>query len=411
MAFFKKRARAEPEQDNKEKNENACDDLLISTYLGRKNITREMAEEIPAIQGNLDLIVKTAANVPIRLYKRNGKRVEEIENDHRVSLLNEDTGDTLDAKEMKQALFRDYFLGKGGYCYVNREGLKIRSLHYVDQRNVGTAKDPDVIFKRYVILVQGKSYFPEDFITLLRNTTDGVKGHSIIETNKTLISIMYNNMKYEETLVKTGGNKKGFIKSPRSLTQKALDSIKAAFKKLYQNNTENVVVLNNGLEFQESSNTSVEMQLNENKQTNSNECCKMLGIPSTMLSGGGNEEDDKKFIKYCVTNLLDEFMTAINKVLLLESEKGQYFFAPDMYELTKGDIDKRYNAYKTATDSGWLQVDEVRERENMEPLGMNMIKLGLQDVLYDPKTQMLYVPNTNQMHKLGEGGNEEGELK
>ena len=24
---------------------------------------------------------------------------------------------------------------------------------------------------------------------------------------------------------------------------------------------------------------------------------KMLGIPSTMLSGGGNEEDDKKFIK------------------------------------------------------------------------------------------------------------------
>ena len=285
MAFFKKRERAEPEQDNKEKNENDCDDLLISTYLGRKNITREMAEEIPAIQGNLDLIVKTAANVPIRLYKRNGKRVEEIENDHRVSLLNEDTGDTLDAKEMKQALFRDYFLGKGGYCYVNREGLKIRSLHYVDQRNVGTAKDPDVIFKRYVILVQGKSYFPEDFITLLRNTTDGVKGHSIIETNKTLISIMYNNMKYEETLVKTGGNKKGFIKSPRSLTQKALDSIKAAFKKLYQNNTENVVVLNNGLEFQESSNTSVEMQLNENKQTNSNECCKMLGIPSTMLSG------------------------------------------------------------------------------------------------------------------------------
>ena len=30
-------------------------------------------------------------------------------------------------------------------------------------------------------------------------------------------------------------------------------------------------VLNNGLEFQEASNTSVEMQLNENKQTNSNE--------------------------------------------------------------------------------------------------------------------------------------------
>lgn len=133
---------------------------------------------------------------------------------------------------------------------------------------------------------------------------------------------------------------KGFIKSPRTLTQAALDSIKAAFRRLYQNNTENVVVLNNGLEFQESSNTSVEMQMNENKQTNSNECCKMLGIPASMLNGGGNEEDDKKFIKYCVTNLLDEFTTAINKVLLLESEKDQYYFAADLYELTKGDIEK-----------------------------------------------------------------------
>ena len=84
----------------------------------------------------------------------------------------------------------------------------------------------------------------------------------------------------------------------------------------------------------------------------SNECCKMLGIPSTMLSGGGNEEDDKKFIKYCVTNLLDEFMTAINKVLLLESRKrAVIFFAPDMYEHGQREIlNKRYNAYKTATE-------------------------------------------------------------
>ena len=38
MAFFKKRERAEPEQIPKE---NDCEDLLISTYLGRNNITRE----------------------------------------------------------------------------------------------------------------------------------------------------------------------------------------------------------------------------------------------------------------------------------------------------------------------------------------------------------------------------------
>ena len=38
--------------------------------------------------------------------------------------------------------------------------------------------------------------------------------------------------------------------------------LRAAFRDLYSNDVENVVVLNEGLEFQESSNTAVEMQLN-----------------------------------------------------------------------------------------------------------------------------------------------------
>ena len=384
---------------------------LLRSLLGEDGVDRDTVMNIPAIAACINMIADTVSALKIKLYKRNGDRIEEVTDDPRTFLLNDDTGDALDAVQFKKAMVVDMFLSRGGYTFVNWIGGQVRSIHYVEAERIGFRKNTDPIFKDYQLEVGGYTYEPWQFIKLLRNTRNGCYGKPITEESPELMDIIYSSQKYEKNLVKTGGNKKGFIKSPRSLTQKALDSIKAAFKKLYQNNTENVVVLNNGLEFQESSNTSVEMQLNENKQTNSNECCKMLGIPSTMLSGGGNEEDDKKFIKYCVTNLLDEFMTAINKVLLLESEKGQYFFAPDMYELTKGDIDKRYNAYKTATDSGWLQVDEVRERENMEPLGMNMIKLGLQDVLYDPKTQMLYVPNTNQMHKLGEGGNEEGELK
>ena len=42
------------------------------------------------------------------------------------------------------------------------------------------------------------------------------------------------------------------------------------------------------------------------------------------------------------------------------------------------------------------------EKENMEPLGLEFIKLGLQDVLYDPKTKVVYTPNTNQSNKLEE---------
>ena len=230
-------------------------------------------------------------------------------------------------------------------------------------------------------------------------------GKSIVEENSKALSVAYNSLLYEESLVKTGGNKKGFVKATKKLTQQAIDTLKNAWKKLYQNNTESIVVLNDGLEFQEASNTSVENQMNENKKTNGEDFRRLLGIPNNL----GTEQGDKTFIKYCINSFMGEFMTALNKALLLESEKGTYYFAPDMYELTKGDEDKRYNAYKTAAETGWLQIDEIREKENMEPLGIDMVKLGLQDVLYDPKNKQVYIPNTNKIIDLGKGGVEEGQ--
>ena len=71
-------------------------------------------------------------------------------------------------------------------------------------------------------------------------------------------------------------------------------------------------------------------------------------------------------------------------------------FAYNLSALLKGDIEKRFNAYSLAIKSGFMQIDEVRYREDLEPLELDFIKLGLQDVLYNPKTKEIYTPNTNK---------------
>src|SRR5690606_29833955 len=120
-------------------------------------------------------------------------------------------------------------------------------------------------FKSYDILVSGKTFRDFEFIKLTRKSKDGVTGKGIIAENNKMLSVAYNSLIFEEILVKTGGNKKGFLKSQGRLSPDAIDQLKTAWNNLYKNNSENVVVLNNGLEFQEASNSSVEMQLNENK--------------------------------------------------------------------------------------------------------------------------------------------------
>lgn len=394
---FKMRADPKPAKTQTESSEEA----LLRASLSDETMTRDQAMNIPAFAACVNKIAETISTIPIRLYKQNGDKLEEIKDDERVKLLNDDTGDALDGVQFKRAMTKDYLIGKGGYAFINREGNRVKSIHYVKENEVSFKYTPDPIFKDYDILIQGTEYKPFNFLKVLRNTEDGRSGKSIIDENREVLSVAYHSLRYEKNLVKTGGNKKGFIKSQHKVTQTVMDALKDAWDRLYQNNTENVVILNDGLEFQEASNTSVEMQLNENKRTNSDEICKIINMPPAMISGGATEQDKTNFVQYCLNPILKEIECALNRDLLLESEKGSFYFAADTSELTKGDIEKRFNAYETASKNGFMQIDEIRLKENLPPLGLDFVRLGLQDVLYDPDTKQFYMPNMNQTGGLG----------
>ena len=397
MWSFRLRADPEPEKKETESNE----DALLRASLSDDYMTRDQAMNVPAFAACVNKIAETVSTIPVRLYRLVDGKLEAVEDDVRIRLLNDDTGDTLDGVQFKRALVRDYLTGKGGYAFINRTGNRIRSLHYVKESEVSFLFTSDPIFKDYDIMIQGTKYKPFEFLKVLRNTEDGRSGRSVVDENSEVLSVAYHSLEYEKNLVKTGGNKKGFVKSAKKLAEPAIKALKAAWRRLYQNNTENVVILNEGLEFQEASNTSVEMQLNENKKTNSDEICKLFNMPPAMINGGATEQDKTNFVQYCLNPILKEFECALNRDLLLESEKGSYYFAADTSELTKGDIEKRFKAYETASKNGFMQIDEIRMRENLPPLGLDFVRLGLQDVLYDPETKQFYMPNMNKTGGLG----------
>jgi len=389
-----------------------ADDVLLKALLGNTTITKEQALNIPSVQSCINFVANTVSMIPIKLYKDNNGKAEEVKDDVRVDLLNDDTKDTLDAVQFWRAIITDYFLGKGGYAYINRNLNNVISLHYVDESYISIVKNADPIFKDYKILVNGKGYWPFEFIKILRNTKDGAQGTSLIEENNLILSVAYNSLIFEETLVKKGGNKKGFIKSPRKLTQEVIDKLKEAWRMLYSNNSDNVVILNDGLDFQEASNTSVEMQLNENKETNSAEICKLFNVPVNIIKGTATRQEYTNGFKMGVMPVLRTIECALNRELLLEDEKSSFYWAFDTKEMLKGELLERYQAYKTAIEANFMQPDEVRYMEDMEPLGLDYIKLGLDTVLYNPKTGEIYTPNTNKVQNMtklkGGDGDESG---
>lgn len=393
MKIFKRSLSAE--DDNFE--------AIMNNAAGGVIISEDMALNIPTVAACVYPICSIIGSTPIRLYEKKDGKVSEIKQDRRLSLLNYDTGDLVTPAQMKSRMAYDYLMNGNGYTYINRNIYgEIISLHYVPEQYVSVNYNADPIFKQAKIMCGGKDYLPFDFLKIARNTKRGLTGSGIIDENQRILSVAYHSLKYEDGLVRTGGNKRGFLKMTRTLSKEALERLKQALSNLYSNNEKNIVVLNDGAEFKEASNTVVEMQLNQNKITNANEICKIFNVPSSFLTGKANNDDLERFMLCAVNPILRAIETTLNIDLLSEEEKKCRYFEADTKELLKGDIVKLFTAYGIALDKNIMNYDEVRERLNLKPLGFTYMKLGLQDVIFDPQTKVFYSPNTKESYKMGE---------
>lgn len=366
-----------------------------------EQITRSQALEIPTVSACIGKIAETVSRLPVKLYRRDNGRITEITDDSRLMLLNGETGDTLNTVDMWRAVTEDYFLGNGAWIFLNSDGIRVKSIHYVDSRNISIMANTDPIFKTFDIMVNGTKYYDFQFLRLFRKTRTGYSNIPVQSDNQRIFSVAYNAIMLEEKMNKTGGNKGGFLKSKVRLSKESIEEIRNGWNTLYANtDSRGIPLLNDGLDFQPVSSTAVELQINENKKVNSCEICKIFGFPHTVIDGGATDDDNRKFVS-AVTAILNQIETALDCSMLLEKEKQQgYYFAFDTKELTRGSIKERWEAYEIAVRNRILQVDEVRREEDFEPLGFNFVTLGLGDVLLNPQTLEVFTPNTGQTANL-----------
>lgn len=397
MGWFNKQKR-ETNLDEKQ-----TDDVLLRGILNGFEIDRESTLAIPSVAGWVDFICNTFAQIPFKLYKesvKDGKKVTEEVNDDRVAIINDDTRDKLDGFQFKKAMCEDYLLGKGGYAFIGKVGNKFNALYYVECDRVTINKNTNAIYKDYTLMVDANTYKDYQFIKLLRNTKDGASGKGLTEEISKALQTAFKRLCYDYDLTITGGSRKGFIKSQKHLDAKSIQALREAWEKYYSGNA-NTVILNDGMEFQEASNTSKENEINAKDIT-------FNDIVKNIFHIGNTYEET---IKNAIMPIATAFATALNRDFLLEKEKKSFYFAPDTKELYRGSLKERYDAYKIAIESGFKTRNEIRYMEDDDALeGLDVINLGLGDVLLNTKDGTIYTPNTNAFVNLGGNPSTDAEI-
>lgn len=370
--------------------------------------TRQDALSIPAVATSIDWISGTIASLPIRMYKATKSGYQEVYDDYRLNLVNQYSGNCMTASDLFRNIVTDYLLDGNGFVYVVKRGNKIEKLSYIPPFKLTYTESVDVIDKVLKIWIDSREIRDYDLFRIARHSKNGLTGIGFVSDNQLLLSTILNSLDYENKTT-SSGVRRGFLKSKYKLDKEKLKSLKTAWRKL-RNRDSDVLVLNDGIEFESATSTATESQLSQNKEINTRAILTYFGLPSNFLNNA-NSDSYKTAVQIAILPLVSILENALNEYLLLESEKDSLKFIIDTSQILRTNILERFNAYKTGIDSGVLTVDEVRRFENLQVLNLPYIKMSLADVLYNTNTGEIFVPNTGATVKSDEVENKSEEIE
>lgn len=396
----------------------------IESFFGNSTlITEEEAMKIPAFAAAVDLITSAVGQLQFMLVKKDDKTGEVTRNssDERLYLLNKQPNDQMDAYTFKRALTKDYLLYGASNSVIERNLNKVIGLYLLPTEQVSVQVYINNGYKKYsktfLNNAAGKTSFDNfQLLTVLKDSKDGLTGKGILKQNPEILSLALAETKYSENVLKNGALPIGVLKSKDKLSTKAFMNLKKSWASLYQGTDKagKTVILEEGLEYSPISMNPNELQLTDVKKSSISDIARLFNIPESMINSNANkygsgEQQSLAFLQNCIGSIVSAFENAVNKELLLESEKEEgYSFRLDSSKLIQVTRKEKAEAIAQEYDGGLISFWEARnELDRAKTTDEDYFKMSLGSVLHKYKSDEMVIPNTMQSKATLE--NEENE--
>src|SRR5690625_2765157 len=203
-------------------------------------------------------------------------------------------------------------------------------------------------------------------------SSDGLNGRSPIHLSRESIGAALAAEEFAADHFANNAQPSGVLEHPGRLTPEAAERLKRSWQASYGGRgRQGTAVLEEGAKFNPISATASEAQLIEARQHAMRAIAAALRIPPHLLDPttrgtyANVETQSLEFLTFSLQPLLTRIEEALQRRLFAEGEPFYCEFLVD--GLLRSDTLNRYTAYQTAIFSGWMDPDEVRQRENLPP--------------------------------------------
>lgn len=208
---------------------------------------------------------------------------------------------------------------------------------------------------------------------------DGCVGISPIEAHREAIGHSIAGAEYGAAFFGNSAQPNGALKMPQQISKDAADRIREDFKARFQGpeNAHNLAIFDGGLEWVQMGMTNLDAQFLESRKYQSAEIYRIYRMPPHKVgdldrsTNNNIEHQGIEYVQDAMGSMMARWVGALNRDLLLESEKGKYYFEFNPDALLRGDIRTRYEAYERGFRIGVLSENDIRRMENRNSIGPN----------------------------------------
>lgn len=348
-----------------------------------KAITPAVALTSVAVFACVTILTDTISSLPLPVYRRLAGGGKEKATDHPLyTILHDQPNGEMTSMELRETLVGHLALWGNAYCEIewDRYTGDVLALWPLRPDCMTPARTEDGrLYYEYRLPDGTPKVFAKELILHLRLWgSNGVVGYSPIAMARQAVGLTLAAEEYGARFFGNDSRPGGVLKHPGKLTPDAAKRLKAGWEEAQKglSQSHRVAVLEEGVEWQQIGVPPDDAQFLETRSFQTTEIARLFRIPPHMIAdverstswGSGIEQQSIGFAVYTILPWTTRIEQRMQTSLLDPAERRTYFVEHLITGLLRGDAASRYNAYAIGRNNGWLNADEIREMENMNPI-------------------------------------------
>ena len=328
------------------------------------NVNEATALTISTVYACTYKIASTLASLNLDIYERNGRNIDVANVHPAFDVIKYKPNEYQTAFEFWETIISHAVLNGCGYALIERDArgyaTQLICLDYYDVDRKFVNGQP-VFSVKNVGMVQ-----PENMLEICN-----LQRKSPIRLHRENLGLAKSAEEFGAEYFGSGGQMTGILSSDQPLRKEQMDIIQQSWNKAQSQ--AGTKLLPFGFKYSRISISPDEAQFIETRKFQAEEICRIFSVPPALVqlesqtTYNNVEQQNLQFARHTVTPWAKRIEQEIDRKLLQARERPELYSKFNLNDLYRGDMQSRAAFYTQMLQNGVLNINEVRQKEDMNP--------------------------------------------